>query len=249
MSNENIEGNRIHKVITFLLGLVFLAGIVFGGVYLGTHFKQIAVYLNLPFAPQNWYPDNVSSKQNTTSSQEDLSSISLSSSNEMSIEWFDEYLSNFIFIKFPPFKEPSEINNEDLIFFGVITAVSSQKETSYKVNNDNETIIPAIDVEKSIYDFFNGVNIKHSNIEDFIKYSETTNEYIVAAVGLDSEFKTIISDKKNISLNKTEITVNYYNRDYQIQKQKTLDDKPLKTMVITLLFDEGKYKILSLKQK
>lgn len=249
MPNENNTGNKIHKVITFILGLAFLIGIIFGGVYLVTHFKQIAVSLNLPFTPGDWYPDHLVSEPNTTNNEEDLSSIGVSYSNEMSVEWFDEYLSNFIYLDLPPFNKPSEIKNEDLIYFGVITAANSQKEPSYAVSKDNETIIPANDVEKSINDFFEGVTVTHMGIENFVKYSVDKKEYLLPAIGLDSRYRTIISNVNNISLERTEITVNYYNRDYQTEKQKTLDDKPLKTMVVTLLKDEGKYKIISLKQK
>jgi hypothetical protein len=245
MSGKRSAIKPIHRIITFVVGLIFIGGIIFGGFYTVTHFKEIAVSLNLPFIPKNWYPDL---KPTTVDNSSDTSSNSSSISN-LSPEWFDEYLGIFTFVDFEPFANNSEIDNIKLIYFGILSAVNdSELSANFKYTNSGETLIPAKDVEAMTAKFFDVVNIKHTTVDPF-QYSASKKEYTVPAMGLDNIYTTIISNIKKVANDRVEVTIDYYNINANNENKQPTPKDLAKSMIATLTGTDGSYKILSLKKK
>lgn len=245
MSGKRSTIKPIHKIITFVLGLIFIGGVIFGGFYAVTHFKEIAVSLNLPFIPKNWYPDL---KPTTTDNSSDTSSNSSSISN-LSPEWFDEYLGYFAVVDFEPFANNSEMDNAKLIYFGILTAANdSELNINYKYNDNGEALVPAKDVEAMTAKYFDVGTLKHKTVAPF-NYVASKKEYAVPGMGIESTYTTLISNVKKIANDRVEVTIDYYNIDANnVNKQPSPKDLA-KSMIATLEGTDGSYKILSLKKK
>lgn len=245
MSSKRSAMKPIHRIITFVLGLIFIGGIIYGGFYTVTHFKEIAVSLNLPFIPKDWYPDL---KPTTTDSSSDTSSNASSISN-LSPEWFDEYLGYFAVVDFDPFANNSEMDNTKLIYFGILTAANdSELNINYKYTDNGETLIPAKDVEAMTAKYFDVGVLKHKTIGSF-NYSTSKKEYAVPGMGLEISYKTIVSNIKKIANDRVEVTIDYYNIDANNENKQPTPKDLAKSMIATLKGTDGSYKILSLKKK
>lgn len=244
MSGKGSALKPIHRIITFVLGLIFIGGLIYGGFYTVTHFKEMAVSLNLPFIPKDWYPD----LKPTTDNSSDTTSISSSISN-LSPEWFDEYLAYFTVVDFEPFANNSEMDNTKLIYFGILTAANdSELSINYKYNDNGETLVPAKDVEAMTAKYFDVGSLKHKTVEPF-NYVASKKEYAVPGMGIENTYTTLISNVKKTSNDRVEVTIDYYNIDSNNVNKQPAPKDLAKSMVATLEGTDGSYKILSLRKK
>lgn len=238
-----------HKIITYIIGIVFLSAVICGGFYLTKNFKKIMVSLNLPITlPADWYPDAesqaITNESKNTSSSSDTANLSSSGINKT--DWFDQYLSNFILIDFDPFTKASELDNSKLILFGIFSALSDPKSDNYSYTDNGETIVPAADVESMAKEMLNA-DVKNATVGDF-KYSSAKKEYYLPAQGFDTPYMTLISNIQTLTDNKVEITIDFYPPQGENAAQPS-PDKLVKTMIATLKGSGENYQIISYKKR
>lgn len=237
MGNKN---KTAHRMITFVIGSASIVAVTLAILVIGFNFKKIAVSLNLPFElPASWYSDDETAS-GTTSILSDGNSSSLPGT----AEWFSEYLQAFLITDFDEFSEPSKVNNDQLICFGIYSAVTGSEAESFKKDENYSSIIPAEDVTAYANKLISGVTITDKTVGDFT-YSTTEKSYVVPTLSQTPKYMTFITDVKSKSNSITEVTISFFPYDKLSATENMPSGNPEKTMIVKLENNGGTYKILS----
>lgn len=187
-------------------------------------------------------------------------------------EWYEDYIKNLVMLDFADFESADEIPDDMLIKFGLWETLTNS-DTEYQADKKGEVSIPASDVEAFIKLHFKlSRKIEHHSITDGnVRYKEKEKIYAIPSYGYDN---CNIPKVTKITKNKSDVvlevdyynSLEYYNKmnistsETSIQKdsnvklpstiatdESTVDVKPLKKVVLTLVPNGKQYRFASLK--
>lgn len=172
---------RGRKILTFIVGLVFIAAVCFC-------IGRLAVGVYRIFVPNNIYTD--SSYKDTLYGGSVYEIQTDETYEEGSAEYFESYLANFIRQDMPDFQDPLDLNDEYIISFGIWQAITlNNNQGVYTYNAKGSFRIPAKDVEKYAgycFDFPRKIDHRTVDVCNKFKYSVFNKTYTVPATGVNS---------------------------------------------------------------
>ncbi len=170
-----------HKMLSFVIGLAFIALICFAVGMLALRFYRL-------FVPSDIYTDPGYKGTLYGGSVYEAETDGMPEAG--SKEFFERYLANFIMQDMPNFDEPVDLNDKYLISFGIWQAIKLNSEQGvYTYNSKGSFRVPAADVEKFVgycFDFPEKYDHRTVDVCGRFKYSVFSKTYTVSAASVDS---------------------------------------------------------------
>jgi hypothetical protein len=220
-----------HKILTFCIGLAFLAGcfaLVFAGV------KQV-YHL---FRPSDIYEAGWDSELVWPSMAfDELRDTGLPEGSE---EYFEVFIANFVRQDFKSFKDPIELNTDYFISYGLWQALDANVNGIYQTDESGTLKIPKADVEKfARYNFDFTGEIKHHDLKDVdggFDYDSLSGCYRVqAGMGGSYLVPDVVEVKVDEATGLTTLKVDCYRSEGLTAEDVTQDaSKFVKCISITL---------------
>jgi len=128
-----------HKTLTFLIGLAFLGFCAYLLVLGGNKIYHM-------FKPAHIYEEGVDPSLISASAPFD--ELRSSGLEEGTPEYFDLYIANFVKQDFPSFSDPSGLNTDYFLSYGIWQAIKVNGQGVYAYDKNGSFLIPKEDVEK-----------------------------------------------------------------------------------------------------
>ena len=195
-----------HKILTFSIGLVFLAGCAFL-LFLGGK----RVYRM--FRPEHIYEEGVDPDLIWKGAAfDELRAAGLETDSK---EYFEQFIANFVKQDFPGFSDPLELNTDYFVSYGIWQAIKVNGQGVYATDKEGIIRIPKADVEKfARYNFDFVGEIKHRDVETGggFQYESLSGCYLVSsAMGNTFFVPDVLDVKKDDAGNVTLLVDLYYN--------------------------------------
>ncbi len=182
MSNfTSLVKKNAHEIISFIVGLLFL-------LLVGTAIFFIARGVYLFFKPNDIYANNVDPSLvfgGSVYDSYDGQELEIGSN-----EYYENYIANFIKQDFPDFEDPSDLNDEYLISYGIWQAITlNNSQGIYQYDKKGNFKVPKGDVEKfAFYCFDFGRKIDHRTVDicGKFEYNIFNSCYTVSSSGTPS---------------------------------------------------------------
>lgn len=218
-----------HKILTFSIGLVFLAGCVFL-LWLGGE----RVYRM--FKPENIYEEGVDPDLIWKGAAFD--ELRASGLKEGSKEYYEQFISNFAKQDFPGFSDPLELNTDYFVSYGIWQAIKVNGQGVYATDKDGIIRIPKADVEKfARYNFDFVGEIKHRDVETGggFEYDSLSGCYKVSSAMGNSFMVPDVLDVKTEESGEVTLLVDLYYNDGLTSEDVTQDSsKFVKRIKVTM---------------
>lgn len=218
-----------HKILTFSIGLVFLAGCAFL-LYLGGE----RVYRM--FKPENIYEQGVDPDLIWEGAAFD--ELRASGLEEGTKEYYEQFISNFAKQDFPGFSDPLELNTDYFVSYGIWQAIKVNGQGVYATDEEGIIRIPKADVEKfARYNFDFVGDIKHRDVETGggFEYDSLSGCYKVSSAMGNSFFVPDVLDVKEEDSGEVTLLVDLYYNDGLTSEDVTQDSsKFIKRVKITM---------------
>ncbi len=217
-----------HEIFTFTVGLAFIAFICFCGVFAANKIYRV-------FVPDNIYSDAAYESSLYGGSVYE----SGATYEEASAEFFENYISNFIRQDVPYFDDPSEINDEYIISFGLWQAITlNNAQGIYSYRNNGSFRVPASDVEMyAQYCLDYASKLKHQTVDicGKFKYSPLSKTYTIPSAGVSDYLIPDVIDVEKGENDSYLLTVDCYKDDSMSAEDPTNDpDNFIRRVKITV---------------
>ncbi|MBR6794245.1 MAG: hypothetical protein IKM48_07840 [Clostridia bacterium] len=208
-----------HKLLTFMIGLVFLAFCAFMLV-LGIN----RVYHM--FKPANIYLENVDPDLIWAGAAFD--EVRAAEMEEGSADYFQLYIANFVRQDFPGFTSPLGLDTDYFVSFGIWQAIKVNGQGVYNMKEDGSFLIPKADVEKyARYSFDYPGKITHRDVDicGNFNYDSLSGCYKVGSDAMNATYLVpkILDVKFDEETNLYTISVDCYYQEGLSEEDATKD--------------------------
>lgn len=219
-----------HKIFTFTIGLAFIVFVCFCVVGIAGRIYGV-------FNPSDIYSDD--SYKTSLYGGSVYEAAYAEEYEEGSAEFFENYLQNFIRQDLPPFDDPSKINSDYIISFGLWQAITlNNSQGVYTYNNKGNFRVPASDVEMyASYCLDYASKIKHHSVDicGEFKYNSLSKTYTIPSAGVGEYLIPDVIDVKEGENDTYILTVDCYNESLMSSEDATNDpDNFIRRVIITV---------------
>lgn len=206
-------------IFTFTVGLAFLG-------FCGFAVVQIGIWVYGWFVPSDIYTDN--SYKNSLDGSSVYEAMYAEEGLEVaSPEFFERYLANFIKQDIPYFDDPTQIDDEYIVSFGLWQAISLNGTQNIYTSDDKGNFkVPASDVEKfSQYCLDYASKLKHSDVDICGKfsYNSLSKVYTIPSAGVEFSLIPDVIKVEESDNDSFILTVDCYN-DNQVSIEDPTND-------------------------
>lgn len=219
-----------HKLLTFFIGLAFIALCVFL-VVLGVN----RVYHM--FRPANIYEEGVDPA--LIADDAPFDELRASGLEEGTAEYFEEYIANFVRQNFPTFTNTLSLQTDYFISYGVWQAIAVNRQGIYAPRDDDTYLIPKADVERFArlnFDYAGSFDFHTVQVNETFTYDKLSGCY---KVGVATGERYLVPDVTDVKFDEDAgiytLTVDCYYCDSLSEEDPTQDPQNFsKRISITL---------------
>lgn len=223
-----------HKIFTFCVGLVFI-----GGVFFCVGLVASRIYRT--FVPNDIYTDP--DYKTTLYGGSVYEIVTEETAQEGTAEFFEDYISNVIRQDMPDFADPSEINDEYLISFGLWQAIKLNNVSGvYTFDSRGNFRVPKSDVEMfSLYCFDYARNLDHRSVDvcGEFDYNALNGTYKIRSSGVQDYLVPDVLEVEAGENDTYTLTVDCYEKGAFTGEDVTNDPDNLYKRVKITLQDHG----------
>lgn len=223
-----------HRIFTFMVGLAFISAVVFCVGF-------VAVKIYRVFVPNNIYTS--STYESTLYGGSVYEAQDDSAPEDASAEFFEDYLTNLIRQDMPNFQDPTELNDEYIISFGLWQAIKlNNAQGVYTHDSKGNFRVPASDVEMyAQYCLDYASEIKHRTVDicGEFSYNILNKTYKIRSSGVQDY---LVPDVINVEPGENDtyiVTVDCYRSSLISAEDPTNDPKNFYKRVEITLQDMG----------
>ncbi|MBQ8605137.1 MAG: hypothetical protein IJ408_00225 [Clostridia bacterium] len=224
-----------HRIFTFMVGLAFICLVLSFVCFLAIRTYRIFVPDNIYVNPE--YKDTLTGALVYETQAEDAP-------EEGSAEFFEDYIYNLVKLDMPDFEDPSQINDEYIISFGLWQAIKLNNTGVYAFDSKNNFRVPKDDVENfALYCFDFPRKIDHHTVDvcGEFKYNWLNKTYKVRSTGVQNYLVPDVVDVEKDENDNYTLTVDCYNGSLISADDPTNDPANFYKRVEIVLQDLGVY--------